>query len=149
MNLTKIAIEKNRVTALILIIILFLGLTSYQELSRDSMPPFTIRVCTVVTQFPGASPERVEELVTDKIEKVVQELPELKTVTSESRTGLSIVSVTLTPDIVKADLVVSFQRPKLSFFFPESSEYIGDWKVADIGLNESFIHSLVSNCSML
>ena len=37
------------------------------------MPPFTIRVCTVVTQFPGASPERVEELITDKIEKVAQE----------------------------------------------------------------------------
>ena len=40
--------------------------------------------------FPGASPERVEQLVTDKVEKVSQELPELDEVSSNSRTGLSV-----------------------------------------------------------
>ncbi|MEM9920509.1 MAG: efflux RND transporter permease subunit [Bacteroidota bacterium] len=104
MNLTKIAIDNNRVTIMILIVILGLGLAAYSDLSRDAMPPFTIRVCSVVTNFPGASPERVEELITDKIEKLAQELPELKTVTSESRTGLSIVNVELTPDIKEEDL---------------------------------------------
>ena len=54
------------------------------------MPPFTIRVCNVVTAFPGASPERVEELITDKIEKVAQELPELESVKSESQNRLSL-----------------------------------------------------------
>lgn len=80
---------------MVLATIILLGLYLYQSLPRDSMPPMTIRVATVVSQFPGAGPERVEELVTDKIEKVVQELPELKKVTSTSRTGLSVVSVTL------------------------------------------------------
>ncbi len=79
-----------------------MGLVLYQSLSRDSMPPYTVRVATVVSSFPGASPERVEELVTDKIEKVAQELPELKEVSSTSRTGLSVVSVTL-KDEVKPD----------------------------------------------
>ena len=110
MNLTKIALENSRVTVLMIIVVLILGILSYSQLSRDSMPPFTIRVCSVVTQFPGASPERVEELVTDKIEKVVQELPELKDVTSESRTGLSIVNVALTPDIKKEDLQPVWDR---------------------------------------
>ena len=58
---------------MILFVILIMGLLGYNQLSRDSMPPFTIRVCSVVTQFPGASPDRVEELITDKIEKVAQE----------------------------------------------------------------------------
>jgi len=62
------------------------------------MPPYTIRVASIVTSFPGAGPERIEELVTDKIEKVVQELPELKEVTSTSRTGLSVVQVELRMD---------------------------------------------------
>lgn len=110
MNLTKIAIENNRVTGMVLVVILILGLTSYNQLSRNAMPPFTIRVCTIVTNFPGASPERVEELITDKIEKVAQELPELKTVTSESRTGLSVVSVEVTPDIPKKDLQPIWDR---------------------------------------
>lgn len=79
--------------------IILLGLSMYFQLSRDSMPPFTIRVATVVTQFPGASPERVEQLVTDKIEKRAQELPELKEVASTSRTGLSVVSVTLKDEV--------------------------------------------------
>lgn len=59
------------------------------------MPPYTIRVATVVSSFPGAGPDRVELLVTDKIEKKAQEIPEVKTITSTSRTGLSVVSVEL------------------------------------------------------
>ena len=104
MNLTKIAIENNRVTIMITLVIVVMGLISYNNLSRDSMPEFTIRVCSVVTQFPGASPERVEELITKRIEQVVQELPELETVTSESRTSLSVVSVSLTPDTRQENL---------------------------------------------
>ncbi len=102
MNLTKFSIEKNRITYTVLATIMLLGISLYQSLPRDSMPPMTIRVASIVSQFPGAGPERVEELVTDKIEKVVQELPELKKVTSTSRTGLSVISVTL-KDEVKPD----------------------------------------------
>ena len=89
MNLAQFSIEKNRITFLVLAIIVVMGLMMYQSLARDSMPPYTIRVATIVSSFPGASPERIEQLVTDKIEKVAQELPELKEVNSTSRTGLS------------------------------------------------------------
>lgn len=51
--------------------------------------------------------------------------------------------------IVVSDLVVSFQRPKLSFFFPESSKYIKEWDVVDIGLNEEFIQNQKSNFYVL
>lgn len=110
MSITKTAIDNNRVTLTVLAVIILMGLLGYQQLSRDSMPPFTIRVCAVVTQFPGASPERVEELISDKIEKVAQELPELKRVTSESRTGLSIVSLELKDEVNKADLQAVWDR---------------------------------------
>ena len=78
MNLAQFSIEKNRITFMVLATILLLGVSIYLSLSRDSMPPYTVRVATVVSVFPGASPERVEQLVTDKIEKKAQELPELK-----------------------------------------------------------------------
>ena len=110
MNLTKLAIENSRITIMLLLVIILLGLVGYFDLSRDSMPPFTIRVCSVVTNFPGASPDRVEELITDKIEQVAQELPELKNVTSESRTGLSIVKISLADDIAKEDLQPVWDR---------------------------------------
>ena len=74
------------------------------------MPPYTVRVATVVSSFPGASPLRVEELVTDKVEKVVQELPELKEVVSTSRTGLSVVEVELAMSVKPEDLQSVWDR---------------------------------------
>ncbi|MEC3906784.1 efflux RND transporter permease subunit [Tamlana sp. 2201CG12-4] len=104
MNLTQFSIEKNRITITVLTTIIIMGLVLYQSLPRDSMPPYTVRVATIVSQFPGASPMRVEQLVTDKIEKTSQELPELKKVTSTSRTGLSVVTVTLKDEVKPQDL---------------------------------------------
>ncbi|WP_435260902.1 efflux RND transporter permease subunit [Tenacibaculum sp. nBUS_03] len=99
MNLAQFSIDKNRITFMVLATIVLMGLVMYSGLSRDSMPPYTVRVATVVSVFPGASPERVEQLVSDKIEKIVQELPELKEVNSTSRTGLSVVSVILKDEV--------------------------------------------------
>ena len=110
MNLTQFSIEKNRITYMALATVLLLGIFLYQSLPRDSMPPITIRVATIVSQFPGAGPQRVEQLVTDKIEKVVQELPELKEVSSTSRTGISVVSVTLKDDVSPEDLQSVWDR---------------------------------------
>ncbi len=104
MNLTSSSIKYNRVAYMVLLVIVIMGALAYNKLSRDSMPPYTIRAASIVTVFPGAGPERVESLISDKIEKVAQEIPEVKTITSESRTGLSVVTVSLTDDIPQADL---------------------------------------------
>lgn len=110
MNLTKFSIEKNRITIMVLITIILMGVVMYSGLSRDSMPPFTIRVASVISVFPGASPERVEQLVSDKIEKLAQELPELKEVTSTSRTGLSVVTITLKDEVAAVKLQAVWDR---------------------------------------
>lgn len=110
MNLAKFAIEKNRITIMVLTTIILLGINMYFNLSQDSMPPYTVRVASVVSQFPGASPERVEQLVTDKIEKIAQELPELDEVNSTSRTGLSVVNVTLKDEVAKEDMQAVWDR---------------------------------------
>ncbi|MEM7292808.1 MAG: efflux RND transporter permease subunit, partial [Pseudomonadota bacterium] len=91
MNITRIAIEQNRTTWVLLFVLLFAGAQAYLNMPRAYDPGFIIRAAQVTTHFPGASPERVEELISDKIEKVIQEIPELDFVTSESRTGVSIV----------------------------------------------------------
>ena len=110
MNLAQFSINKNRITFMVLITIIILGMAMYFGLSRDSMPPYTVRVATVVSQFPGASPERVELLVTDKVEKVAQELPELKEVKSTSRSGLSVVNITLKDEVSKEKMQSVWDR---------------------------------------
>lgn len=104
MNLTKFSIEKNRITFSLLAVVILLGISLYTSLPRDSMPPYTIRVASIVSNFPGAGPERVEQLVTDKIEKKAQEIPEAKEINSTSRTGMSIVNVTLKDEVAPEEL---------------------------------------------
>ena len=104
MNLTRFSIEKNRISLSLLFIVVLLGVSMYKALPRDSMPPYTVRVATIVSSFPGANPERVELLVSKNIEEVVQEIPEVKTVSSQSRTDLSVVTVELKDEVKPEDL---------------------------------------------
>jgi len=48
-------------------------------------------------------------------------------------------------NVLKADLAITFQRPRINFFFPESAQALKQFKVADIGLDENFIQSQPSN----
>jgi multidrug efflux pump subunit AcrB len=95
MSITRLAIEKNRITAIALVLILFAGIGTYRTMPRDEDPGFIIRTATVMTYFPGASPERIEQLVTDKLEKAIQQMPEIDFITSHSKTGVSIVFVNI------------------------------------------------------
>lgn len=95
MNITRLAIENNRFTSLILLIILVMGIQTFLNMPRAYDPGFIIRSAQIVTYFPGASPERVEQLVSSQLEDIAKELPELDFVKSESRTGISIVTVNI------------------------------------------------------
>jgi len=91
-NLTALAIQNNRVTLTIVVLLIVAGSLAYQSLPKAQDPGFIVRTAVITTRFPGASPERVELLVTDKIEKVIQEMPEIDSIVSESRTGISIIN---------------------------------------------------------
>jgi len=92
-DLTRWAIKNNRVTSVALVVVLLAGIAAYGRLPRSEDPGFTIRIAMIMTIFPGASPERVEQLITDKIEKAVLEMPEVDFVRSQSKTGASIIFV--------------------------------------------------------
>jgi multidrug efflux pump len=90
-NLTAAAIERNRVTLTIVALLVIAGGFAIQSLPKAQDPGFTVRTAVITTRFPGASPERVELLVTDKIEKKIQEMPEIDSIVSESRSGISVI----------------------------------------------------------
>ena len=93
MNLAE-ATLKNRVSALVLTVLIVLGgVSAYNNLGRLEDPEFTIKSAQVVTRYPGASALEVAEEVTEVIEKAVQQLGQLSYVESTSTPGLSIVSV--------------------------------------------------------
>ncbi len=93
MNITRFSIEKNRITLTALVVVVLAGFLSYFNMSRSEDPGFIIRTAQVTTYWGGASPERVEQLVTDKLEKVIQEMPEIDFINSTSKTGISVINV--------------------------------------------------------
>ena len=94
-DLTRFALERRVVTGTLVVVLLFMGLLGFFALPRSEDPGFIIRVALVITYFPGASPERVEQLVTDRLEKAIQEIPELDFISSESKTGVSVIYVNI------------------------------------------------------
>lgn len=95
MNITKFALEKSTVTIVFTFMLLVYGIISFYDLPRAKDPGFIIRTATVVTHFPGASAKRVEQLVTDKLEKTIQEMPEIDNIKSTSKNGVSIIFVNI------------------------------------------------------
>lgn len=95
MSITQFSIEKKRITTVALLLILAAGLMTYRTMSRAEDPGFIIRTAVVITFFPGASPERVEQLLTDKLEKVIQQIPEIDFISSQSKPGASIIYVNI------------------------------------------------------
>ncbi|MCP4707802.1 MAG: efflux RND transporter permease subunit [Planctomycetes bacterium] len=135
MNITRFAIEKNRITFAFLLIVILGGLAAYKSISRAKSSSFVIRWATVTTKFSGASPERMELLISDPIEKVVQETPELDFVQSTSLIGYSSLFVRLKDEYtdtqpiwddlerrledIKQDLPQGITGPDLEYDFDE------------------------------
>lgn len=87
--------RRPRYLALTLLVIAALGVFAFSTIGRQEDPAFTNLFATVVTPYPGADPARVEALVTEKIETELREIPEIDTVSSASRTGISTVRIEL------------------------------------------------------
>ncbi len=78
-----------------IIIIVVAGTSALISLPRIEDPRITTRNATIITQFPGASADRVEALVSKKIEDRLRELSEIKTIESTSRNGISVINIEL------------------------------------------------------
>jgi multidrug efflux pump subunit AcrB len=95
MNITSFALKNDKVTIVFSILLFIYGIISFLDLPRAKDPGFIIRTATVVTYFPGASAKRVEQLVSDKLEKRIQEMSEIDFIKSTSKSGVSIIFVNI------------------------------------------------------
>ncbi len=105
--------RNRRLLVLTIILIVVSGTSSYMVLPRMEDPVLNERVALVNTYFPGADPERVEALVTEKLEEELQEIDEIKEMRSVSRTGISTLTIELRDDVYETDAIWSRVRDKL------------------------------------
>ena len=103
-----------RLLILTILLILFVGLSSFQLLPRMEDPELLSRVATITTFWPGTNAERVESLITEKLEDKLQDIEEIKNLESVSQRGLSLITVELEDSVKEVDPILSQVRGKLN-----------------------------------
>jgi hydrophobic/amphiphilic exporter-1 (mainly G- bacteria), HAE1 family len=93
MFLSNLSIKRPIFAAVMMLALVTLGIFSYRRLAIDMFPDVEIPILSIVTKYPGASPETVEREVTKRIEEAVNPISGVKHVISTSRESVSIVVV--------------------------------------------------------
>lgn len=103
-NLSEWALKHQTLVLYMMLMLTISGLLAYTKLGQSEDPPFTFKVMLVHTTWPGASAVEVEQQITDKLEKKIQEVPHLGNSSSYSRPGESMIFVVIKDDTVSKDI---------------------------------------------
>lgn len=104
LNLTEWALNNKTLVYFFVLLVFVGGLFSYQKLGRMEDPDFVIRQMVVSVAWPGASASQVEEQITDKIEKKLQDTPNLDYLKSYSSPGQAVIYVNLKETVKEKDI---------------------------------------------
>ena len=94
-NLSALAVRERAVTLFLICLITLAGLVAFFKLGRAEDPAFTIKVMTVVTAWPGATAQEMQDQVAEKLEKRLQELRYYDRAETYTRPGLAFTVLTL------------------------------------------------------
>lgn len=118
-NLSEWAIRNRSVTLFIMIAVLVAGVASFTKLGRAEDPPFTFRTMVVKAIWPGATMEETIDQVTERLERTLQEVPNLDNLRSFTRAGSTTIFV---------DLLGSTQGRDVSDTWYEVRKKVGDMR---------------------
>ncbi|RIZ71781.1 MAG: efflux RND transporter permease subunit [Methylococcales bacterium] len=103
-NMSDWALKHQVLVLYLMLMLTITGLFSYTKLGQSEDPPFTFKVMLVHATWPGASAQEVEQQVTDKLEKKLQEVPHLDYSSSFSRPGESMIFLVAKDDTLSKDI---------------------------------------------
>lgn len=128
-------IERRQFTILVIAALSLWGIIAAFQITKESTPDVSIPVGVVSIVMPGASPEDVERLITNKVEERLANLPDMNKLTSNSRESLSMVVVEFNAN---ADLDKSIQKLKdeVDKVVPELPEDASTPVVSDVNLSD-------------
>ncbi len=102
-SLSTLFYRNRTLLVLAIAIILIGGWSALKSLPRIEDPRITNRVLTIITALPGASAERIETLITEPLERGIQEVEGIKRIESTSSSGTSLIKVVLLDSVGPAD----------------------------------------------
>ncbi|MGR9052735.1 MAG: efflux RND transporter permease subunit, partial [Gammaproteobacteria bacterium] len=103
-NLSDWALSHQTSVLYTMLVLTLVGVMSYSKLGQSEDPPFTFKVMLLRASWPGASAQEVEQQLTDKLEKKIQEVPHLDYSDSFSRPGESVILIAAKDDTAPEDI---------------------------------------------
>ncbi|QEI07840.1 efflux RND transporter permease subunit [Pigmentiphaga aceris] len=115
-NLSALAVRERGVTLFLIIAITIAGIFAFLKLGRAEDPSFTIKVMTVVSAWPGATAQEMQDQVAEPLEKRLQELKWYDRSETFTRPGLAFTTLTMRDDTPPGEVPEEFYqaRKKLS-----------------------------------
>ena len=122
MNIPRFALNKSPIVLAVTLILVVWGVYVFLTAPRREDPEFIIRDAVINTAWPGATAEKVEKLVTDKIEKTAANVKWIKRTKSTSYVGRSVVEIRALDEITDVDKVWTKVRAELKLLEPQLPE---------------------------
>ena len=94
MSIVGFSIRQPVMVNLFMILIIIAGLFAFNSISKEEFPEITLNAVSIVTTYPGVSPEEIEELITKPIEEEVADVEDIDNISSFSSEGRSLITVT-------------------------------------------------------
>jgi multidrug efflux pump subunit AcrB len=94
-NLSALAVRERAITLFLIILISLAGVFAFFKLGRAEDPAFTVKTMTIITAWPGATAQEMQDQVADKIEKRLQELRWYDRAETYTRPGMAFTVLTL------------------------------------------------------
>jgi multidrug efflux pump subunit AcrB len=99
MNISAFAVKRWQFTIVLFLMLAALGTASWKRIARSEDPVFPIPIFNIVTVYPGATPQDMEQLVVDKIEDKVRAFEHVKKLTSRAEDGLAFIQLEFDPEV--------------------------------------------------
>ena len=111
-NLSALAVRERSVTLFLIILISIAGIIAFLKLGRAEDPPFTVKSMTVVTAWPGATAQEMQDQVADPLEKRMQELRWYDHTETYTRPGLAFTTVELRDSTPPSEVQEQFYQAR-------------------------------------
>jgi multidrug efflux pump subunit AcrB len=111
-NLSALAVRERSITYFLIILITIAGTIAFFKMGRAEDPPFTIKIMTVITAWPGATAKEMQNQVAEKIEKRMQELRYYDRTETFTRPGLAFTTVTLLDSTPPSEVKEEFYQAR-------------------------------------
>jgi len=111
-NLSALAVRERAVTLFFIVAITLAGIVAFLNLGRAEDPSFTIKVMTVVTAWPGATAQEMQDQVAEPLEKRLQELRWYDRSETFTRPGLAFTTLTLRDNTPPAEVQAEFYQAR-------------------------------------